>query len=193
VAGAYAEALYRTRTALPGASRLQEAGVVATGPAGCGAERPDCELADGVLTGREMRDRLLHSSVSTGNGFDPGSQGVSPVLTPRVLDTYRAAEGHGTWFGRWAKDGTDRYESEMARLVGPLLGTAAAPERPAGEREYFVADSACRQHLWGTWGEGYWDGEEALPAADPQQPTRSFLAGPCRQLPSLLSRDNPLS
>lgn len=193
VAGQYAEALYRVRTALPGASRVQRDGVIAAGPAGCGAVRPDCELADGALTGREMRERLFASSVSHGNGFDPGSQGLSPVTTPRVLDTWRAAEGHGTWFGRWAKDGTDRYDAEIARLVGPVLGTAASPERPPGEREYFVADSACRQHLWGSWSQGYWDGEEPLPAADPQQPTRTFLAGPCRELPSLLSRDNPFS
>jgi len=192
VAGLYAEALSRLRTALPGPSRVQEDGVVARGPAGCGAARPDCELADGVVTGREMRDRLLQSSVSTGNGFDVGSQGlVGP--SPRVLDTWRAAEGHGTWFGRWAKDRVDRYEGELDRLVQPVLGTAAAPARPAGEREYFVADSACRQHLWGSWDGGYWDGEEALPSADPQQPTRTFLGGPCRSLPQLLSRENPTS
>jgi hypothetical protein len=192
VAGQYAEALYRVRTALSGASRVQDGGVVARGPAGCAAARPDCELADGVLTGREMRDRLLQSAVSTGNGFDVGSQSVGQP-SPRVLDTYRAAEGHGTYFGRWAKDRVDRYDDEMNRLVGPVLGTATPPERPAGEREHFLADSACRQHLWGSWGEGYWDGEEALPPADPQQPTRTFLAGPCRQLPRLLSRDNPTS
>ena len=192
VAGQYAEALYRVRTALPGPSRVQDAGVIARGPAGCGVERPDCELADGVLTGREMRDRLLQSAVSTGNGFDVGSQGVGQP-SPRVLDTYRAAEGHGTYFGRWAKDRVERYEAEMGRLVGPVLGTSTPPARPAGEREHFVADSACRQHLWGSWSEGYWDGREALPAADPVQPTRTFLAGPCRSLPQLLSRDNPTS
>jgi hypothetical protein len=192
VSGIYAEALYRLRTALPGPSRVQAGGVIARGPAGCGAARADCELADGLLTGRELRDRLLRSSLSTGNGFDVGSQGVG-TPSPRVLDTWRAAEGHGTWFGRWAKDRVDRYEPELARLVQPALGTAAAPARPAGEREYFVADSACRQHLWGSWGEGYWDGKEALPAADPQQPTRTFLAGPCRSLPQQLSRENPVS
>ncbi|HWH29516.1 MAG TPA: S8/S53 family peptidase [Mycobacteriales bacterium] len=192
VAGQYAEALYRIRTALPGASRVQTGGVIATGPAGCAAARPDCELADGVLTGRELRDRLLQSAVSTGKGFDVGSQGLGQP-SPRVLDTYRAAEGHGTYFGRWAKDRVDRYEPEMQRLVGPVLGTSAPPERPAGEREYFVADSACRQHLWGGWSGGYWDGKAPLPAADPQQPTRTFLAGPCRSLPQLLSRENPTS
>jgi hypothetical protein len=193
VAGQYAEALYRIRTAIPGPSRLQADGVIASGDVTCAQVRTGCELDDGALTGRELRDRLLQSSLSTGNGFDVGSLGVgSPA--PRVLDTYRAAEGHGTWFGRWAKDRVfDRYEQELDRLVQPVLGTAAAPERPAGEREYFVADSACRQHLWGSWDGGYWDGKQALPGADPQQPTRTFLAGPCRQLPSLLSRDNPTS
>jgi hypothetical protein len=192
VAGQYAEALHRIRTALPGPSRLQEGGVIARGDVGCAAVRTDCELADGALTGREMRDRLLQSSVSTGNGFDVGSQGIGRP-SPRVLDTYRAAEGHGTWFGRWAKDRVDRYEQELDRLVQPVLGTAMPPERPAGEREHFVADSACRQHLWGSWSQGYWDGQEPLPTADPEQPTRTFLAGPCRELPQLVSRDNPTS
>jgi hypothetical protein len=192
VAGIYAEALYRIRTAMEGPSRRQQGGSIATGRLGCGAVRPDCELADGDVTGRELRDRLLQSSVSTGNGFDVGSQGIG-APSPRVLDTYRAAEGHGTWFGRWAKDRVDRYDDELDRLVKPVLGTALPPARPQGEREYFVADSACRQHLWGEWGQGYWDGQEALPAADPLQPTRTFLAGPCRSLPSLLSRDNPTS
>jgi hypothetical protein len=190
VAGQYAEALYRIRTAMPGPSRLQADGVIARGAAGCAAVRSDCELADGALTGRELRDRLLQSSESTGNGFDVGSQGVGSP-SPRVLDTYRAAEGHGTWFGRWAKDKVDRYEDEIGRLVQPVLGAAAPAARPDGEREYFVADSACRQHLWGTWTGGYWDGAQPLPAADPTQPTRTFLAGPCRSLPSLLSRGNP--
>ena len=192
VAGAYAEALHRLRTAIPGASRVQQDGVIARGDVTCAAAVPDCELADGALTGRELRERLFASSVSHGNGFDPGSQGLAITpTTPRVLDTHRAAEGYGTWFGRWAKDGVDRYETELARLVEPALGRAAGPERPPGEREYFVADSACRQHLWGSWDQGTWDGQEALPATDPQQPTRTFLVEGCRRLPTQLAGDRP--
>jgi hypothetical protein len=179
VAGYYAGALARARTLLDG-PRVQDGGVIAQGtPVACGEVRPDCELADGVLTAAELRTRLFEGAVRTPQGLSPS---ISNVNTPVVSDEAElAAEGHGAYFGRL--NGDEEWQAEAARITGPLEGTAAVLQRPAGEREWFVVDSYCRQSIWGAWSGGaYVEGTTPLPGADPAFPLRTALAASCDRL-----------
>lgn len=46
-------------------------------------------------------------------------------------------------------------------MLGVLRGTSTPHARPDGERAWFLADSMCRQRLWGTWtGALYRPGDE---------------------------------
>ncbi len=182
LAGMYGRALYGVRRALPGRSRLQSRGVIASGSLRCGRARRDCELADGKLTVTELRFRLLQSAVSTGKGYTGGLASTPP--TPRVADTYYAAEGHGTYTVKLK--GEEQWQAESARILRPLLGTADPPARPAGERDWFLVDSWCRQQIWGEWAGGYYvSGKATLPAPDPVNwPTRTALQQACPLLAS---------
>jgi hypothetical protein len=178
VAGTYARALWEARRALSGPSRVQAGGVVARGgKVACGAARRGCELGDGVLTGKELRTRLLEGATPTEGGFTDGP--TSTVTTPAVADTRFAAEGHGTYRGTLE---TDFATNELQRVLGPMLGRAAVPARPEGEVDWFRVDSACRQSIWGAWEGGYYLDEDRTPqpAADPQGwPTRSAIQTAC--------------
>ena len=176
VAGTYARALYLARRALPGASKVQSRGLIAKGSFTCGRKRPACELANG-LTVTELRFRLLQSAVSTGKGFTDGPTGAVPP-DHQVADTRYAAEGHGTYVARLR--GNAVWTAEFARLWQPMIGAAAPPPRPAGEREWFVVDSWCRQHIWGAWTGGYYQPGAALPAPDPNAPARTSLQVTCQ-------------
>jgi hypothetical protein len=189
VAGMYANALLQARRALPGPSKSQQEGVVASGaPVACGAARPDCELGDGVLTAAELRTRLLHGAVHTAAGMAPGTANA-PVLPPVGEDEF-INEGHGTYIGRL--DGDETWQQELARIVDPMLGNAATLQRPAGEREWMIVDSFCRQAFWPRWSGGYYrDGVTQLPADNPAFPARSALRHSCEralfdQLPNLV-------
>ncbi|MGH2709658.1 MAG: lysyl oxidase family protein [Actinomycetota bacterium] len=190
VAGMYANALLQARRALPGPSRTQQDGLVATGasPVACGAVRPDCELGDGVLTAAELRTRLLHGAVHTPQGLSPGTVN-QPVLPPLGEDEF-LSEGHGTYFGRL--DGDEAWQTELDRITGPLFGTAAPTPRPNGEREWMIVDSFCRQALWGRWSDGYYvDEVTQLPPDNPAFPVRTAMRHGCEralfdQLPNLV-------
>lgn len=183
VAGMYARTLYEARRALAGPSRAQQEGVVAVEepnpelgetPFSCGAERPDCELGDGILTVAELRRRLFHGAVHTPAGTTVSGVGnVGPVGEEEFLN-----EGHGTYFARLR--GTEDWLAELDRIVAPMEGRAGTMARPEGEREWMVVDSFCRQHLWGAWTGGYFvDGETELPGADPSAPLRSAIEATC--------------
>ncbi|HEU0130749.1 MAG TPA: S8/S53 family peptidase [Mycobacteriales bacterium] len=176
IAGTYGRALYLARRTLPGDSRTQSAGVVAKGSFRCGKARTACELAGG-LTANELRMRLLQSAVSTGKGYTDGLLGLT--TTPRAADSQYAAEGHGTYAARL--HGDKAWLAEFDRLWKPLVGAAKAPARPAGEKEWFLVDSWCRQHIWGEWSGGYYKGG-ALPADDPNYPTRTSLHNACQNM-----------
>lgn len=178
VAGTYARALYLARRALPGPSRIQSGGLIAKGSFHCGAKRPSCELAGG-LTAVELRTRLLQGAISTGKGYTDGATGLVPP-TPRAADTYYAAEGHGTYRARLDKDDA-KWLAEFNRVWLPMTGAAVPPARPAGERDWFVVDSWCRQHIWGEWGGGYFHGG-ALPPDNSMYPTRTSLHASCQNL-----------
>ena len=177
-AGIFANSLHWARTNLDG-GRQQADGVVASGtPLACGPVRADCELGDGVLTAAELRARLFQGAIRTPEGFSPSITGVN---TPaKTAETELASEGHGTYFGKMQGDPT--YREELARITGPMEGTAAVIERTAAEKEWMAVDSYCRQQIWGTWGGGYWKTGEALPGASPQWPLRSALAASCGEL-----------
>lgn len=179
VAGTYGRALYLARGDLAGPSRVQEGGVIATGdPYACGEARPDCELGDGVLTAAELRTRLFHGAVHTPAGMNIG--GLSPDTPPIGEDEF-LNEGHGTYFARLRGD--EAWLAEFDRVIGPLEGRAAALTRPAGEREWMVVDSFCRQEIWGDWSGGYFvRGTTALPGPSPSFPLRSALEAVCPAL-----------
>ena len=176
-AGIFARSLYWARTQLDG-PRSQAGGVLATGtPIACGEQRPDCELGDGIVTSAELRARLFGGAVRTAQGFNP----VGTVDTPaKTAETELASEGHGTYFGKL--QGADAYAEELARITGPMAGTALPLERTADEVDWMTVDSYCRQSIWGGWGEGYWQEGEPLPAASQQWPLRTALATSCGEL-----------
>ena len=181
IGGLYARSLYLARKALGGPSRSQSGGVIASGtPVACGTARPDCELGDGVLTERELRMRLLHGAVHSEGGvalYPPVGQ--HPTLPP-VGEEELMGEGHGTYFGRQAGPASTAWLVELERVVGPMFGRISAPVRPAGEHEWFVVDSHCRQRNWGAWKLGYYvEGQTALPGPDPRWPIRSVHEQTC--------------
>jgi len=187
IAGTYARALYLARHAMAGPSRVQSAGVISTGAFTCGKARKDCELGDGKLTGVELRDRLFKGAVSSGGGSTPA--GIGSV--PRLADEHYAAEGYGTYYARLRQDDA-LWLAEFAKFYDPLIGTAAALQRPADEAKWFVVDSWCRQHIFGSWSGGYYkEGKTALPGPDPSAPTRSALLAACNGLTKLPSTPRP--
>ena len=178
VAGTYARALYLARRLYAGASKVQSRGLIAKGSYRCGAARRSCELANG-LTATELRFRLLQSAVSTGKGFTDGPTGLVPP-GPQAADSKYAAEGHGTYVSRLRGDAV--WQEEFDRLWKPMLGTAQPPARPAGELDWFLVDSWCRQRIWGEWSGGYWTSGKTLPAPDPNRPTTSSYRQGCEHL-----------
>ena len=175
VAGMYARALYRARTEMSGPSRTQKGGVVARGGFTCGSKRPKCELGDGSLTAKELRLRFLKGAIHTEAGTTTYAGGDIPA----VGEDEFMAEGHGTYFARQSGK-TDTWLKEFARIVGPLEGRKKALERPAGEKEWMIVDSYCRQHIWGFWRGGYYLTDVTkLPGPDPNYPVRSSLEQSC--------------
>ena len=179
VAGMYARSLWWARQQLAGPSRTQAAGVIAGGePVACGDQRPDCELGDGVLTLPELRQRLFHGAIHTPEGPNAVTSHPSPVT---VAEYDFASEGHGTYFARLRSP--EEWRAEEARITAPMVGAAPALQRPAGEREWMVVDSFCRQEIWGSWTGGeYVAGSTPLPGPDPLWPARSALEAACPQL-----------
>jgi hypothetical protein len=180
VAGLYSRTLYLVRTLLKGQSRLQEKGVIARAVKvpRCGAARPDCELRDGWLTARELRQRLFHGTLPSLAGLGVGGQGTDNPTLPKVGEEMLLSEGHGVYRGRVA--GRAIWEDEQQRVLAPIFGLAGTIDRPAGEREWFVVDSYCRQKNWGSWTGGYYvDGKTALPPDDPSRPVRATWARTC--------------
>lgn len=179
VAGTYARGLYLARRAMDGPSRIQKSGVISVGAARCGSARPGCEVGDGRLTAVELRDRLMKGAVSSGGG----SNVATAATAPRAADEHYAAEGHGTYYARLRQDDAE-WLTEFDRFFRPVLGTAPALKRPADEAAWFLVDSWCRQHIFGSWSGGYFKvGKSALPALDPAKaPTRAALQASCNGL-----------
>jgi hypothetical protein len=178
IAGTYGRALYVARRALGGPSRAQAGGVIAYGSFTCGTKRRACELADGRLTAAELRSRLLLSAPHRTKGHAPGGSAPQPFQA----DERYAAEGHGTYLARVHGD-AEEWLQEFDLIRKPLLGLAAAPSRPDDEKAWFIVDSWCRQHIWGTWNGGYYvTGKTAMPADDNAHPTREAYRNGCAGL-----------
>jgi hypothetical protein len=186
IAGLYGRALYQARRALGGPSATQTAGVVATGtPVACGTVRPGCELGDGTLTAAELRTRLFegahHSDKGwTAAGSDPAVGAVETPAAPYNEEGEYLALGHGFYAGRESKD-RGAFEAEADGLLAVMSGAAAPLARPAGERDWMVVDSYCRQLNWGPWRGGYYfEGKTPLPADDdPAWPVRDARQRTC--------------
>jgi len=187
ITGTYARGLWLARKAMAGPSRIQAGGVISVGAARCGRVRPNCEVGDGRLTAVELRDRLFKGAKSTGGGTAPGglaSQG-------RLADEHWANEGFGTYYARLKQDDA-AWLAELDQFVGPLLGTRAPLARPADEKAWFLVDSWCRQHVFGSWSGGYYhEGHDTLPAADPAAPVRTAYATACNGLTKLPGTPRP--
>ena len=179
IAGTYARALYKARLALDGPSRIQRDGVIATGARyDCGSARPNCELGDGELTVQELRRRLFLGAVHTKAGMTPGGVGsLPPIGEEEFLN-----EGHGSYFARETGKVKD-WLKEFQRIIAPMEGRAEELKRPKGEREWMVVDSFCRQHIWGSWDDGYFvKGKTKLPGRDERYPIRSLIEETCPRL-----------
>jgi hypothetical protein len=176
LAGTYARALYLARRDLGGTSRIQRKGVIATGvDYDCGKARRSCELGDGRLTATELRDRLFFGAIHTEAGMTPAGAGELPALGEDEF----LNEGHGSYFGRETGRAKD-WLAEFERILAPLEGRAKSMARPAGEREWMIVDSFCRQHLWGMWRGGYYrEDKTELPGFDPMAPLRSAIEASC--------------
>ena len=179
VAGTYGRALWEARRALPGPSRVQRGGLIASGGRyACGPVRRDCELGDGRLTAVELRNRLFHGAKPTAGQLSPGGF----VAGPGVGDSRFLSEGHGQYRGKLG----GKFDEEFgSRLLGPLLGKAAPLTRPEGEVDWFRVDSWCRQLIWGAWPQGYYldDARTPLPEPDPVGwPFRTAIQDQCPTL-----------
>ena len=179
IAGLYARALYLARKDLGGPSRIQKGGVIATGSRyRCASKRPDCELGDGKLTADELRTRLLHGAIHTSAGMTSYAHSVH---APPIGEDEFLNEGHGTYFARELRG--DEWLEEFDRIIGPMEGRLKTLDRPAGEREWMIVDSFCRQSIWGSWKGGYYvEGKTALPGPDPSFPIRATLESTCPAL-----------
>ncbi len=168
-AGLYAQALHDVRAMLPGPSRMQSGGVIATGPAGCGDANPECALADGNLTVHELRHALFVAAEPQAKGVATASELLSVPATTE--EWALMSEGHGSFFGHIGDP-----EAEVQRIVDVTTGAASAELEPE-VAEFAKAVSYCTQQVWGTWDHGSWQGESL--ALSPQWPLRTWLSTEC--------------
>ncbi len=161
VAGTYAQALWQVRKGMPGASRVQSGGRVA-----------------GPLTAAALRRALFLAATPTEGGYTDGLSSLAK--TPAVADSRLAAEGYGAYRGTLNRQGG--VADDVARIVGIATGATKPAARPAGETEWFVVDSWCRQHIWGAWGGGAWKTGQPVPGPDAMFPTRTAISTVCPAL-----------
>ena len=183
IAGIYGQALYQLRQELAGPSRTQSEGVIAVGPAGCGPANAHCALADGEVTVHELREALFRAARYTSEVWNVGGVATLPAGSPLDAELEFLAEGHGSYWGRLNGD-AELYE-DVQRIVDFITGDwfgAADPDQV----DWFVADSYCRQSIWGEWDHGYAQ-QHPLPDIDPTWPVREALISVCPEaLPPLV-------
>ena len=166
VAGTYGQALWQLRKSAPGPSRAQSRGFV----------------VGSSVTATTLRRALFHAAVPTAGGYTDGVVGVAE--SPAVADSRFAAEGYGTFRGALNKNGG--VAAEVAQIVKIARGGKPAA-RPAGEKDWFVTDSWCRQMIWGSWSQGDFvsQAKTPVPASDPVNwPTRTAITQACPLLAS---------
>lgn len=177
ISGIYGEALYRIRRYLDGPSRVQEGGVVARGPAGCAAAVPNCPLADGELTVHELQQALFENAQYSAGGTTLLYQVGGPDIpdSENIAELEFVSEGHGSYYGRLLGD--ENYDTDIGNIVNTVRGTRET-ELTTEQQAWLIADSLCRQSIWGSWDHGYYDGTN-LPDLDPEWPIRLFLTDVC--------------
>lgn len=160
VAGTIAEVIQRARMTLGDQTEGHAGGVVAEGaPVECGAANADCALGDGKLTRAEAQAAVYRNVL-------PSRLGVAAdTIWPSTQYNYYY-QGHGVVGGRMSNS---RYVTEQQQFADFLAGNTVALTRPAGEQNWMVVDSKCRQKLWGSWTGGYYTGAvpELSETADP--------------------------
>ncbi|MCA1819423.1 MAG: S8 family serine peptidase [Thermoplasmatota archaeon] len=174
-AGEYARALYLVRREMGGASRMQQGGTVARQAGGC--------IGEGSCAGWTVSaDQLRHAFFAAANYTNPNmNAGGAKTVPASTKEATYMAEGHGSFMGRL--DGEGALENETERIADLALGELPMPVPDLDEEQWFVADSFCRQGVWGSWTHGdYVEGNTTLPAPDPNWPTRSFYATSCPQV-----------
>lgn len=172
-AGLYAKALYELRKQMAGASRVQLEGIVSVGVLDCGDANDTCATEDRAITVHELREALFRSAEHTGAGWKPTSTNAPSVATTREMEFM--AQGHGAYVG--LLDGPDAWDADVERIIGFANGTWYEEQDP-DLHDWMVADSFCRQSLWGPWLHGYFQGE--LPEPDAQDyPMRTWLTEDC--------------
>lgn len=98
--------------------------------------------------------RQLHGSMHPSD-FEPTLNTVWPSTAYNYY-----YQGHGVVIGR--SQSNEAFRAEQDKFVDALRGDRALPVRPAGETNWFVIDSKCRQRLWGTWTGGYYGGADPV-------------------------------
>lgn len=176
-AGLYGEVLYRLRRMLDGPSRIQAGGAVAQGASGCAAANPECALADGVVTVHELQRAMMHEAEYSAAGTTLLYQVGGPDIpdSENIAELEFVSEGHGSYYGRLLGD--ENYVADLSRILDNVTG-ARKTELSEEQQAWLIADSMCRQSVWGSWEYGYYDGSNA-PAVDPSWPIRSFLSDAC--------------
>ena len=177
ISGIYGQALYRLRRLFDGPSRMQVEGVIASGPARCGEANAQCAMADGQLTVHELQQALFLGAQYSAGGTTLLYQIGGPDIpdSDNMAELEFVSEGHGSYYGRYLGD--EQHEADIQRIIDIVRGDVLV-ELSEEQHDWLVADSICRQSIWGEWAHGYYDGEYA-PASDPQWPIRSFLSEVC--------------
>ncbi len=179
VAGMYAKALYELRM-MATEQRDPKTAFIVNGVPGVATEAMEGQGAVAYETSEEtllnltapaLLDALFLAAEHKSNGQALLTGQSYPVQTDEMRFM---AEGHGSFIGRL--DGDAIWQDEVqAILDAALLGEG---EYAAGEEDWFINDSYCRQTIWGTWDHGAWDGtNEPLPS--PLWPFRSALFAAC--------------
>ncbi len=180
-AGLYAKALWTLRNEL-NSPRIQEDGVIATGPAGCGEANPDCPLADGQVTVHELREAFFRAATPSEATFTSSTLGLTddPELMVGNQETEYLTEGHGSFRAHLGD-----INAEIASIVAEVRGDQFdAPDQDL--LDYMAAYSYCSQEVWGHWEHGYWVNGDPLPTADPEKPIQSWMLTACPDMMNAL-------
>ena len=174
-AGTLASVIQRGRELLGDLTGGNADGVVASGravPCGAAVAAGSCPLGDGVLTRAEAQDVVFHNVL-------PSRPGVAADTVWPTTEHAYYYQGHGVVAGRM---NPLRYVVEQQRFADALVGAVAPFPRPAGEHNWMVVDSKCRQTLWGSWTGGYYTG--TVPAlSDTGDPIAARFNQACSQAP----------
>jgi hypothetical protein len=155
-AGTFASVIQQGRVLLDDRTEGHANGVVASGKAvSCGAANASCPLGDGVLTRAEVQKAVFENVLPSRLAL------TADTVWPSTPYNYYY-QGHGVISGR---ANPQKFAAEQRRFGDALAGIApAGMTRPAGEHNWMVVDSKCRQTLWGAWTGGYYTG--TTPALD---------------------------